>query len=202
MSVVKTLIVQFLAVASLLTGSLASAHMGQREGSPMFPPDLLWDEDTLLTMDEPPLWPTEALDGYRSRVRLSVYGIARMHFAVRIDERADGSVRGTYISFIRGDRRITNRRRYNFRVSRGDFADLLQLMRDRSILSAPRQGWHLPNDEICLDGEEVLIEAVDADGYRAAGANVQCTAPATLLDVAERIVTLSRGPGRGLLGRQ
>ena len=180
----------------------AANGAGKLGRSAMFPPDVGWPGGLLVGAGEPPLWTSVALQGFRSRWRVSIRGIARDRIIVRIDETSRGSISGTYIRYWKGDHRTDLRERRSFRVTRKQLAELQALAKDRQILTAPRQGWTLTDDEaMCLDGEEVLIEAVDAQGYRAAGANAQCTAPAGLLDVAAKIIQLSGGRGLGLIGR-
>src|SRR5690606_625905 len=144
--------------------------------------------DFLVKYREPPLWTANALGRNRSRLRLTIDGINRLRIFVRIDERREGVFEGTYLAEWKGNRRTFGKDQRSFRVSRAEMERFLGEAARAGILVQPRQGWVTPDDVICIDGEEVLIERVDANGYRAAGAHAQCAAPMEFLRAARQIV--------------
>jgi hypothetical protein len=168
--------------------SVAGCATAESDGLGVLPPDVGWDSAFLLKHGEPPLWTDGALMRNRSRLRLTIDGVNRLRVIVRIDEPRAGVFEGTYLAEWKGDRRTFVRDRRSFRVPRADMERFLGEAASAGILVRPRQGWQISDDVICLDGEEVLIERVDADGYRAAGANAPCTAPPEFLLVARQIV--------------
>jgi hypothetical protein len=157
----------------------------------MFPPDMNWSADFLKQHREPGLWEQKALRSYAVRLRMSAEGINCLRSIIRLDQSKKGWVSGVFIlenkcGHLRGEvqRRIV-------RLSGAELARVIEFARSQDLLQRPRQGWLLPNDEICLDGQEVLIEIRDANGYRAAGANMSCTAPASFRQLANMILEIS-----------
>lgn len=178
-------------VAGIMGLLVACVSRPASQPVPIYPEGVNWPDQLLLRHREPPLWPVQALDGYLSRLRMSIEGINRLKVIVRIDQSRSGQGRGTYVEYWTSDRGTKLRQERNFRVSPSEMKALFALASSQSILTQPRQSWTLSEDTICLDGEEVLIELADADGYRAAGANAQCTAPRGFTMVAEQILDLA-----------
>lgn len=167
-------------------GSLAA----QSPRPEVLPADIGWDHGLLDRNREPSLWSAGALARHRSRLRLSAYGIFCLRVVIRIDETTSGSFLGTYKA-ERGCRGAALETEIlHFNVSKRDMAGLHDLLHKNDILQQPRQGWDMDED-MCLDGEEILIELVDQGGYRATGANVPCTAPQEFREVARRIIDLA-----------
>lgn len=186
---------KWLAIA--LLGPLLALPSGAASGrTAMFPPaviDSVWWR--ALVDDEPPLWRPESLRRFKSRIRLSISGIAAVGVLIRIDERADGGAVGrvVLINRARGGRDLMTDMDETFRVS----ATKMKVLRERIVQAklwsvGSEEHWVFTDeDAICVDGEKLVFERVDADGYRFSEANAQCTAPPALLEVARTMMLLS-----------
>ncbi|MDB5677500.1 MAG: hypothetical protein JWM94_502 [Sphingomonas bacterium] len=162
----------------------------------MYPPGIIdsaWWPD--LIDDEPRLWQLGRLQGFKTRYRLAIAGINRLRALVRIDEKHDGSGIGRVALVRRSDPGrsldlIADADR-TFRVSAKDMALLRTRIAAANLWSiGPEEHWYV-KDDICLDGEQLAFERLDADGYRFSEANAQCTAPPVLLVVAQTMIELS-----------
>jgi len=49
-------------------------------------------------------------------------------------------------------------------------------------------------NSICIDGEQLVFERTDSNGYRFSEANAQCTAPSALLNVATEMIRMAQIP--------
>jgi hypothetical protein len=141
---------------------------------------------------EPPLWPPEALRGYRTRIRLSISGILLLKGAIAIDELATGALRGRVVTVDRDERgEPVDRTVRTFRVTRAAFDSLQASIARTRLWHLYPEFWTLAEGEICLDGMDLVFERVDARGYRFSTANAQCTAPADIIEVAEQMIEMS-----------
>ncbi|GGY92403.1 hypothetical protein [Novosphingobium colocasiae] len=166
-----------------------------------FPEDMARDDSLMRIAGENPLWVANGLGPYVSRWRMEISGIKRDKLIIRLDEHSSGKVSGTYIRIYKSNRALRLREKRGFAISRPAFEALKSEAAQKGILNLPRQGWELSSDPetICMDGEDVLIERVDARGYYATGGNSWCSAPAYFLEFAARIIRLSGGFGLSLL---
>jgi hypothetical protein len=185
-----------LIVAAILA-SMAWTAAGGRERAPaMLPPEMpsrLFFAHYLEGFGEPALWPPGAARRYRTRMRLTIRGIRYAKIAIRIDQGATGRLSGHLSLVDRHDHEDPDgRSERDFPVSRAQFAQL-----QRAVAAAPLwrhhpEFWQFTDDSnICVDGMELIFERMDAEGYRFANANAQCTAPPDLLRVAETFIDIS-----------
>jgi hypothetical protein len=150
---------------------------------------------------EPALWTANALGTRRSRLRLTIVGIAYLRISIRIDEDVNGRLVGrakVVDTHTRpGYGRHSNSGRLSrrpgvFSVSRARMAALQAAMDRAQLFRINPQYWVLVDpDMICVDGEEMFFERLDARGYHFANANAQCTAPTELRDVARMMLALA-----------
>ncbi|MGV3770566.1 MAG: hypothetical protein ACO1NM_11095 [Sphingobium phenoxybenzoativorans] len=159
----------------------------------MFPPeviDTVWWPD--LMDDEPQLWQQGNLKGFTERFRLSISGIVKQRVIIRLDVRPDGRIRGKLrlvtMSWDNDGLVIDTDRA--FHVRNADMENLRTRIIDARLWNVrPQEHW--VNDEICVDGEQLVFERLNADGYSFSEANAQCTAPPAILDVARSMIELS-----------
>ncbi|MGN6819472.1 MAG: hypothetical protein ACTHJR_12450 [Sphingomonas sp.] len=177
-----------------LAASLAVSHPVAVQARKMFPPgpaaSVWWDD---LIDDEPVLWRAGGLDGFKSRFRLSIAGIALQRVLIRIDQKANGEGVGR-IAIVRragrGRDLVADVDR-TFLVAARDMAALHEAIVVAKLwTTGPEEHW-VVKDDICLDGEQLIFERADADGYRFSEANAQCTAPPAVLAVARQMIDLS-----------
>lgn len=157
-------------LAMLGTASLAGCAL-----TPPLPEDLDEYEWAFAHMKHPRLWQPSAADGYRQRLRLVVAPtIMFFKFSVSLDQDQQGQTVGKYVRYDRRIGAITEERRFN--VPAGDMAALDKILAEKKILNDPREFWRRKDDadRICLDGVEVILERVTADGYSFSAANVSC----------------------------
>lgn len=179
-----------LLLLAIVVGPATQSYAGQSL-SPMFPPDIDYGPGLLKRLDEPPLWSFFDSKRYRERIRFSIQGINRLKVVIRIDVGRSGSGNGTLVTLYNEKNGSKTIERRSFFVSRAKTRDFDALVGRVGLWRQPRQGWSMSEDDICLDGEEMLFERIDLNGYRAAAANAQCTAPGDLLLVAQRIIELA-----------
>ena len=171
----------------------------------MLPPDIdqQYSPAWIAGYGERPLWTARAGKGYRTRLRMSLAGISLTRVSIRIDERDNGAIAGRILvgRLPRGRRGLEVAER-RFPVTRAQFDALQQRIRQSRLWQTYPQYWYLSEeDNICVDGMELVMERVDAAGYRFAHANAQCGAPADMLAVASAMIDLSREPNVGGLLR-
>ena len=176
--------------------TLLAPISGAAWGSPpMLPPDLrdrVYFPD-LADVAEPPIWEAKSLEHNVSRIRLSVTGIVCRSYVFRIDVRYDGSARGIAKSWNRC-RAGTPFSEERFRLKTHELVQLNAAFERASLWRFRNQAWTSPEGDICVDGELMTFERLDASGYRFAEANAQCEAPRELIDAARTLITLSRQP--------
>lgn len=191
-------------IAALLLSAVApTATMSRTRAPAMLPPDMSqFSAHYLDGFGEPALWPPGAMRGYRTRMRLTISGILYTKIAIRIDQGATGRLSGHLALVDRHDHENPDgRAERDFPVSRAQFAQLQRTVAAARLWRHHPEFWQFTDDSnICIDGMELIFERIDADGYRFANANAQCTAPPDLLRVAEMFVDISRERGvRGWL---
>lgn len=137
-------------------------------------------------LGEPTFWRDGDLGPYRSRIRVSfVTSLAHNGEAIiRIDRDASGAGHGV---LIRGDGHGVRARRF-FQVEREDLERLDALMAQPPLFQQFPEIWE---GGVCIDGVEVVIERLNAEGYRFSEANVVCAAPQAFLDVTREIIRVS-----------
>lgn len=179
------------AIPALLVAPQASAARGH------FPPQIagsVWWKD--LPDDEPMLWRTGAREGFKSRIRLTISGIVRQKTLIRIDETASGGGRGRVLIAMPARRGgggdLDAWVDHEFSVSRANMAALRALIDQAKMWQFdPQEHWVGAEDDICLDGNQLVFERRDAAGYRFSEGNAQCTIPPRVRAVAARIIELS-----------
>lgn len=174
-----------LLVTILLCPSTAFAESG------FFPPEVkgeTWID--LGKYDEPPFLDEGAVRGFRTRYRFSVTGIMCTEYVIRIDERKNGTVKGTLAKGSRCPRDGFSYTVESFRVREDQMQDLKDAIAEAKLWELFPEFWGRP-DDICVDGEQLNFERLDGTGYRISLANAQCGAPRNLLKVAEQFLLLA-----------
>ncbi|MEP9358700.1 hypothetical protein [Sphingomonas sp. KR3-1] len=174
-----------LAVALLLLApGAAQAQEAPAARTQYLPPDFAPNKDGFLeswvgmhlaSMEEPMLWAPQALDGYRSRLRMLVLPTFNQPYVIGIDQRADGRLelrytrtkgRGGYGGGPIDERRTSALAADRFaRVSdalaAARFAERLPDNKDgREFAGAPRR----QDMVMCMDGTQLLFELRTASG--------------------------------------
>jgi hypothetical protein len=183
-----------LALAGITT---AAAAREERSGAAMLPPEMAGQLSAgyLQGFGEPPLWPERARQGYRTRVRLTIKGILLAAVSIRIDQYANGRLDGHVAYVDRGDRT-----EWRFPVAGRRFVALQAAFQRAGLWTIHPQFFEFadPNN-ICIDGMEMIFERADANGYRFANANAQCTASPAMLEAAATMIDISGAPARSWL---
>jgi hypothetical protein len=141
------------------------------------------------------LWPSSALSGFKSRIRLKIKGINLLSAMIRIDEREDGRFRGRALLIQRRRDRRTGTllppetSELSFRPSAEQMRELRAKIVAAKLWRIYPQHW--VNDDICIDGEQLAFERLDAEGYRFSEANAQCTAPEEVIEVARAMIRMA-----------
>ena len=159
----------------------------------IFPADVadsVWWSD--LAQAEPPLWRPTDLNGHKMRIRLSIAGISTLRIVVRIDEDLRGRFKGRALL-------VKTRGGQPADISEFPFAPTQEQMDELRAKIGAAKLWslypeHWINDDICVDGEQMVFEKVDQQGYHFSEANAQCTAPAALLEVGRLMIRIARVP--------
>ena len=164
----------------------------------IFPPevsDSVWWSS--LENLEPPIWRPEDLKGLRSRVRFSISGISTLRAIIRIDEDMQGRFKGRVLFVKR-----TNRSGSSFEISQWNFRPSVEQMHRFAAKADAAKLWQIypehwrgGEDDICVDGEQIVFEKASSQGYRFSEANAQCTAPRALIDAAREFIDISGKPG-------
>ncbi|MDR2857248.1 MAG: hypothetical protein LBV50_05310 [Novosphingobium sp.] len=141
-------------------------------------------------LDEQALWLPRTLGSYHTIYRLTISGIACQSYTFRINEFANGRAIGTAKRWNRckSDEPYEQR---NFRIRAAELRNLKQQFVKARLWDIHPQFWQSPDDEICVDGEEMVFERLGLEGYRIAQANAQCEAPAKLIAAARMLVALA-----------
>ena len=146
-------------------------------------------------MEAEPLWRVRIAGG-RQRMRLFIGGHTIKSWGVELDQRANGRVvgvlrehNGRYVS-----------EETTFAVRAADFEALQALVAEAGLWSSYPQFYveaeTAPGSgEICLDGLTVVLERVDARGYRYSEGNAQCTLGREQLRVVAKLFELANRPG-------
>jgi hypothetical protein len=160
---------------------------------PMLPPEAHDLENVARGFGEAPLGPAQASTGYRQRLRLFLWPPRRQRVAIRIDTDLSGRSFGYFVrqepSGQGHDWEVSERRRFG--VSPADLAALDGLVAKSKLWTIYPEYWHLREGDICVDGVEMVMERATAEGYRVSEANAQCTAPASMLAVAAKMVDMA-----------
>ena len=179
------------AAISLLATSLTSVAAASETG--FFAPEVdgeVWAD--ISKYREPSLFKPGALDGYRSRFRLSISGISCREVVIRIDERDDGSIRGRKVTGNKCQGRRSDYVTRNFTITAAQMLELRNAMADAALWTYFPEFWASKNsDEICLDGNQLVFERANRDGYRISLANAQCTTTPKLRAVAEKFIEIA-----------
>jgi hypothetical protein len=172
-------------LALLALGGCASAN------TPMLPPQLHDEPNWFRGFGEPPLWTPKAAVGYRQRVRLALFPVLRQEVAVRIDTDASGRTSGSFtrMEWVERGWEVAERRRFS--VSPARLAALDDAIERAGIWKIQPEFWQTPEGEICVDGVMMIMERVDARGYRFSEANAQCSAPGPMLNLAAQMIALA-----------
>jgi len=177
-------------IALLIVGS-GTAQASQ----PIFPAevaDSVWWTD--LAEEEPPLWRPVDRVNHRSRVRLSISGISTLRVIIRIDEDLRGRFRGRALLIKRRGGRSTDVTERRFTPTIEQMAHLRAKITEAKLWTMYPEHWIGGENDICVDGEQMVFERADGEGYRFSEANAQCTAPAPLLEVARMMIGISGVP--------
>jgi hypothetical protein len=171
----------------------------------MLPPELeSWRQDVRM-VDEPPLWPAGAANGYQRRLRLLVTpSLSRQQIAIRIDTTASGKAYA-YLTRLEphpdgGGWEVVEQRRTA--IPADELANLDALVAKSNLWKTYPEYWVFGKEanEICLDGVELIVERATADGYRFSEGNAQCTAPRSMLLLAAEMIRLAHSRGSPIEG--
>lgn len=178
-----------IAVVVLLATACASTR------PPTLPPDVSDIPAIPSNFNEPSFWRDNDSAEYQTRIRVLFQSI-RIHNGVatiRIDHNASGKSRGVV---IKGDLagaggRINEWR--SFSVSDADWRHLNELALSPRLFQHYPEFWESSNPgEICIDGVAVVLERLNADGYKLSEANVSCAAPTEFVALVQELIRLSR----------
>jgi hypothetical protein len=179
-------VTRFVALVAL---AMAFAMPALAQAAGPLPPDLAdgYVSNFLAMFRETPLWVPGAGNGYRSRIRVSLMANTDTQVSLRIDERPDGTLRGTAVTVERGSQmwQARDRELTRFRVTRAQMDALERMLTDATLWERHPEYWGSAG-EVCSDGLEMIFERVDANGYRFAEANAQCSATPALLRAARK----------------
>lgn len=164
---------------------------------PLFPLEVtsgggLW---TFSSIAPPPLWTSDALNGYRERIRflrtgsrvLRRSGTLISDVAITLDQKANGKVLGTVVE---ADHRNVIKIRH-FNVDPAKYEELKQLAASAGLWKIHPQFFVEESGAICIDGEVFVFETRGASGYRYSEGNVPCTLGKPQLAVALKMADLS-----------
>jgi hypothetical protein len=148
-------------------------------------------------MREIPLWTPQAARGFKQRIRLIVGGFANRIVMIRIDETAGGRrigyVRVVLPRWAQGAGDEPTIVDDGFGVRDADYKELLELIDKSDLWTIYPEFWVLKpsSGEICIDGEPIVFERVNAQGYRYSEGNAQCTLAPKQLAVAAKLIQMS-----------
>jgi hypothetical protein len=163
----------------------------------LFPPEVateVWID--LKKFAEPSLFQQDRLIGYKSRYRLSIFGINCTAVVIRLDERVNGRITGIVKYRNRCNRQTVRARNlpqdWTFSVAPTKVDELRKATANAEMYEFYPEIWSMADaNDICIDGEQLVFERHDERGYRISMANAQCTAPAKLLVVAETFIEIA-----------
>ncbi len=168
----------------------ASPALAQRTG--FFPPEVendVWVD--VRRFGEPSFYAPTSTAKYHSRYRLTIAGVSCLTVSLRIDERPEGRFNGRVAYRSQCGSRIDVPESRYFRVQPKQIVALRGLIADAGMWKHFPEYWVTKEEDICLDGEQLVFERRDAAGYRISLANAQCTASAKLLAVAEEFLQIA-----------
>ena len=177
-----------LAVAAALS---ATPALGA-PAPPLFPDEVLKAGAALEfpQFHEAPFWTVAGRAGSAQRIRMFIQGIRIGSWMIRLDQDSAGQWRG----YFRGHDGQDLLPLHRFTVNDADIADLQVLFAKAKLWSTYPQFFVTGRDEICLDGETIVLEKVDRDGYRYAEGNAQCTLGPAQLAVAAKLLNMAHHP--------
>jgi hypothetical protein len=165
----------------------------------MFPPEKIdafyerWFGGQLRAMREPPLWTPQAIETHPDRIRLLVLPVFYKGFAVRIDRMPDG--KGLLVAKLLSGRggykagEIEKRR--SISLSAAQLAILDQKIAASGIWKFYPEAFNQGEDEVCLDGIEVVLERNSAKGHQYSNANIVCSVSSGFINVMREILALA-----------
>jgi hypothetical protein len=177
-----------LAVFAALTATPALAA----SAPPLFPDEVrkAGDDWTFPQFHEAPIWTPAGRSGSMQRIRMFIQGVRIGSWMIRLDQDSSGQWRG-YFREHDGHELLALHR---FTVKEADLAELLALIARAKLWSIYPQFYVGDSKEICLDGETVVLEKVDRDGYRYAEGNAQCTLGPAQRAVAAKLLDMAHHP--------
>ncbi|MGF7146836.1 hypothetical protein FHS96_000445 [Sphingomonas zeicaulis] len=194
-----------LACALMVSIAGCAAAPARPAGAP-FPPDVESDAELLVkdtpALVAPPLWPDEAAAGYRRRIRLLLLGtIGPERLSIEFAERTSGRIEGHVVRARRSRgkgrmpwRIIIDER---FEVSRREMAQLDALIAKSNLWEFHPEFW--TSEDICVDGEIMVLERRTPAAYSYSEGNTYCTTPDKVDAVWLKMIEIAGGDR--LLGR-
>lgn len=192
-------------VMTVMSGASAGAPAAKPAGVP-FPPAIDSSAQRLVevapALVDPPLWPEEAAVGYKRRIRvLLLETIGRRRLSIEIAERTSGRIEG---HVVRVNRRTALRGvpwhvtiDERFEVSRRQMARLDALIARSGLWGFYPEFWS--SEDICMDGEIMVLERRTPEAYSYSEGNTYCTTPDRVNAVWLKMIELAGGDH--LLGR-
>lgn len=177
---------------ALIFGLGACTTTGGASDSGFFPEE--FDQSVWIDIkrySEPKLHSENARGRYMARHRFSISGVACREFVIRLDVVKSGSGRGKIKTRDRcKDRFSIDEKRF---LVNSIQVELLQaLIADAGLYEFYPEVWEYSNeDEICIDGMQILLERRDHTGYGVSMANAQCTAPVKVRAIAQKFIDIA-----------
>jgi len=141
--------------------------------------------------NEPKLHSEKAKGRYKERHRFSISGVACREFVIRLDVVESGSGRGKIKTRDRCKNRFSIDEK-RFVVSSKEVEQLQTLIADADLYEFYPEVWEYSDeDEICIDGMQILLERRDHTGYGVSMANAQCTAPSEVKAIAQKFIDMA-----------
>jgi hypothetical protein len=178
----------FAVCALSMSASCQTAEQREMAAKAYFPAEMkdnVWLN--LAKFGEPNLFRENNSD-FQSRYRLSISGISCSSYVIRIDERLDGELAGEVSSRNKCKNEPTESRL--FRPSANDVQELKTRIEAANMFKFYPEVWGDTEDQICLDGNMLVVERRLKDGYSVSSANAQC-APPQVHSIARQFVKLS-----------
>jgi hypothetical protein len=145
--------------------------------------------------DEPAFDAEDALGGNSARYRLSITGINCREYVIRVDLARSGIVRGSASYRNKCGRTAGARSQVtfdDFRAREAEFVELVDAIRSAGLFQKPHEVWTLVDPQtICVDGNQLLFERLDQEGYVTSAANAQCGAPAGMIEAARIMIDMA-----------
>jgi hypothetical protein len=160
---------------------------------PLFPEEVskAGGEWTFPQFHEAPFWTPEGRSVGTQRIRMFIQGIVIGSWMIRLEQESAGQWRG-YFRHHDGEELLALQR---FTVKDADVADLQALIAKAKLWRIYPQFFVLDDPKgFCIDGETIVFEKVDAEGYRYAEGNAQCTLDPTQRAVAAKLMAMAHHP--------